>query len=86
MPVRPPMVNSTRKLSAYIMGVVSEMLPLYSVVSQLNTFTALGMATLKLIRLNSVFSSGLWPLANMWWPHTRKLKMAIAIELSAMNL
>ena len=24
--------------------------------------------------------SGDWPLTNMWWPHTRKLRRAIAID------
>ena len=54
-PVRPPMVNRNKNDNAYHMGVVNETEPLYSVAIQLNTLTALGMATLKLIAENSVF-------------------------------
>ena len=44
------------------------------------------MATLKVSRLNSAFTSGLWPLVNMWWPQTMKLRIAIAMLENAMNL
>ena len=51
----------------------------------MKTLTADGMATEKVIALKSTFMSGDWPLVNMWWPHTRKLKIAMAIELKAMK-
>ena len=64
---------------------VSDTEPLYRVATQLNTLTALGMATLKLIAENSVFSRGDWPEVNMWCPQTMKLNIAMAIELNAMK-
>jgi hypothetical protein len=61
------------------MGVVSEIDPLYIVASQLKTLTADGIVTLNVSRLKIMLASSDWPLTNMWWPQTRKLRRAIAM-------
>ena len=61
------------------------MFPLYIVASQLKTFTAEGIDTLNVSRLNTNAATGLIPEVNMWWPQTRNPNSAIAIELYAMN-
>jgi hypothetical protein len=55
------------------------------VASQLNTFTAEGIATLKVSAEKIMFARLDWPEVNMWWPHTRKLKMAMAMDDQAMK-
>ena len=70
----------------YHMGVLSMMRPRYIVLSQLKTFTADGIDTLKVRRLKMALTRGDWPLVNMWWPQTMKLKKAMAMEERAMKL
>ena len=85
-PVSPPIVKTQIAPMMYHIGVLSRMLPLYIVASQLKTLTADGTATLKVIRLKSAFASGLWPLVNMWWPQTTKLNRAMLMLDRAMKL
>ena len=54
----------------------SLIVPLCIVAVQLYTFTAEGTATAKLRNEKTVLASWLWPLTNMWWPHTRKVMEA----------
>ena len=79
-PVRPAIANWKMNVSAYSMGVLRLIDPLYSVASQLKTLTAEGMATLKVIAEKITFMSGDWLETNMWCPQTRKLKMAMPRE------
>src|SRR5271156_4643593 len=77
-PVKPPMVNSPIKPSAYSIGASYEIEPLYKVAVQLNTLIAEGIATRKLNteKISPAYTD--WPVTNMWWPQTRKLMIAIA--------
>ena len=63
----------------------AEIDPLYSVVVQLKTLMAVGMPIRKLMIENTIPAYIDWPLTNMWWPHTRKPRIAIAIIATAMN-
>ena len=54
--------------------------------SQLKTLTADGIATLKVRALKIMLAIWDWPLVNMWWPQTRKLRRAMAMLEKAMNL
>ena len=74
-----------RKESAYSIGVLRLIDPLYIVASQLKTLIAEGIDTLKVIAENMMFIRGDWPEVNMWWPQTMKPKMVIATELKAMK-
>ncbi len=65
-PVRPPTVKTQTAPITYHIGVLRRIDPLYIVASQLKTFTADGIDTLKVSRLKTAFTSGLWPLVNMW--------------------
>ncbi len=58
--------------------------PLYIVAVQLKTFTPLGMATRNVSAEKSMVANSLMPATNMWCPHTRKPKIASAMELIAM--
>src|SRR5688500_3098827 len=82
-PVMPPMVNRNRNESAYSMGVVSHTLPLYIVQTQLKILIPDGMPIRNVITENATEDTGLWPLVNMWWPHTMKPSSAIATDDSA---
>ena len=46
--------------------------------SQLKTLIADGIDTRKVSALKIMLASADWPLVNMWWPQTRKLRTAIA--------
>ena len=85
-PVSPPMAKRKRKDRAYSIGAASRIEPLYIVASQLKTLTAEGIATEKVRAEKIMFISPDWPLVNMWWPQTKKLRRAIAIDDQAMNL
>ena len=61
----PPIENRNKNCIAYSMGVVSAIEPLYSVAIQLNTFTAVGIATRNVSALKMVAASSPW-LVNMW--------------------
>src|SRR5437016_13523906 len=49
-----------------------------SVATQLNVLTAEGMAIASVVTMKAVPTRGFMPLVNMWWPHTRKLRNAMA--------
>ena len=51
----------------------------HTVPSQLNVFTAEGTAINSVVSVNTEPRNGFMPLTNMWWPHTTKLSMAMAI-------
>src|SRR2546425_9711937 len=84
-PVRPPTVKSPMKPIAYSIGASYEIEPLYIVAVQLKTFTADGMATKKLKNEKIIPAYGDWPLTNMWWPHTRNPRTAMARLANATN-
>ena len=67
------------------MGVVSLIDPLYIVASQLKTLMPDGMDTLKVNALKTTAAKAESLLTNMWCPHTRKPKSAIAMLLNAMK-
>src|SRR5438046_2022217 len=85
-PVKPPMVNRPMKPNAHSMGASRMMDPRYSVAVQLNTLIADGMATKKLKseKIKPAYTE--MPATNMWWPHTRKPRMAMATTANAMKL
>ena len=60
------------------MGVSREIDPLYRVAVQLKIFTAVGTPTRKEIKENTMPAYRDWPVVNMWWPHTRNPRSAIA--------
>ena len=62
------------------------MAPLYIVEMQCRTLMAVGIAMRKVMPLKMLPASTDWPLTNMWWPHTRKLRMAMATLDRAMKL
>mgnify|MGYP005645328961 CR=1 FL=1 len=84
-PVDPPIINKAIKLMPYNMLVFQLIEPLYIVASQLNTLTADGIATLKVMNEKITLINGDWPDVNMWCPHTKNENIAIAIELHAMK-
>lgn len=44
--------------------------PWYSVIVQLMTLMADGMATRKVRKLKTMVANSLWPLTKRWWPQT----------------
>ena len=60
------------------MGGPKETDPLYIVASQLNTFTALGKAIIIVDTIKVIPRMGFMPDTNMWWPQTKKPRMAMA--------
>src|SRR5919198_6322624 len=84
-PVRPPIVKRPMKPYAYSIGVSHDTAPLYIVAVQLNTFTADGIATrkLRIEKISAAYTD--WPATNMWWPHTRKPRTAMARLANATN-
>jgi hypothetical protein len=65
-----PMANS--------MAGVKRMLPRQSVVSQLNTFIADGMAISSVSNTKNAPRNGFMPDTNMWCAHTRNARMVMA--------
>src|ERR1700744_4641698 len=60
------------------MAGVKRMLPLQSVVSQLNTFIADGTAISRVSNTNTDPRNGFNPLTNMWCAQTRKASTVMA--------
>src|SRR3989442_15791867 len=50
----------------------------HKVATQLKVFTAEGIAIASVVTMKAEPTSGFMPLTNMWGPHTRKLRNAIA--------
>src|SRR3989442_13740469 len=78
MPVRPPVTNSDTKPMAKSIAGVKWIRARQSVATQLNVLTAEGIAIASVVTMKAVPTRGFIPLVNMWWPHTRKLRNAIA--------
>ena len=85
-PVSPPATNSDTNPSAKSMAGVRRMLPPHRVNSQLKVFTADGTAMMRVVVMKAVPSHGFMPLTNMWWPHTRKPRIPMALVDSTMAL
>ena len=78
MPVRPPMVNRTRKPIANSIGVSKVIAPCHIVASQLKTFTPVGTAiSIVAYMKNSTATVGI-PTVNMWCAQTTQASSAIA--------
>src|SRR3989442_5188822 len=78
IPVRPPVMNSETNPIANSIAEVNWMRARHKVATQLKVFTAEGIAIASVVTMKAEPTSGFMPLTNMWCPHTRKLRNAIA--------
>ncbi len=72
----PPIRNIDRKPRAKSIGVASVIEPRHRVAIQLNIFTPVGTAIRAVMKLKNGRKT--WPVVNMWWAHTLKLKRPMA--------
>lgn len=79
IPVRPPTVNRKMNPRAHSIGVSHLIAPPWSVASQLNTFTPVGIAMIIVADVKYARVSTSIPTVNMWWAHTIKPRSPIAI-------
>ena len=76
-PVKPPMVNTKMKPTDHSIGVSKVIEPRHMVASQLKTFTPVGTAINMVAYMKNNWPVTGMPVANMWWAHTMKDRMAI---------
>ena len=79
MPVSLPTVKRKMKPRAHIMAGDHLILHLWSVASQLNTFTPVGMAIIIVADVKNARVSTSIPTVTMWWAHTMNPKNPIDI-------
>jgi hypothetical protein len=79
------MTNIETKPRAKSMGVLKWIRPSQSVASQLNTLIPVGTAISIVVTIIGIRSHGAMPETNMWWAHTEKPRMRIAIRESAIR-
>lgn len=86
IPVRPPTVNKKINPSAHKSGVSHLTVPPWSVASQLNTLTPVGIAIIIVADVKYARVSTSIPTVNMWWAQTIKPRRPIAIMAQTMPM
>lgn len=79
MPVKPPIVKSTRKPREKREGAFSASLPAQIVASQLNIFIPVGIAIIIVEAIKYALVSTSKPTVYIWWAQTIKPKKPMAI-------
>src|SRR5215475_3414256 len=86
IPLNPPLTNIDTKPKANSPAAVKRIRAPQTVPNQLNVFTAEGTAISSVVSVNTEPRKGFIPLTNIWWPHTTKLRTAMAtIEYTIMR-
>ena len=83
IPDSPPMMKNTMNPTIHKSGVWKRGVPVTSVVSQANSWIALGITMIRLAAANQTSAIVDSPTANMWCTHTPKPMNATRISASA---